>query len=223
MRKLVFAAALLASTALASLPASAAVFVQSNLSGTGDNVIFNALSPNLAIGTFNGQHTGFVNFSCLGGCTAGTGFTAAANGNDIKIANTNNLRIQVFDAQGNLIGTTTEVFSLSGTGSVTALVSAVDANGNPETVQSFLLGAINNSQSGFTFGTRDGEVITSIVLLDQGGNITGFEHFRIEAAAIPQLVPIPLPAGLFVAGLVGIGMLKKRADKKRKAAELATA
>lgn len=213
MKKLLLSAVLLAGTALTALPAQAGVLVDHHLSGTGDNVIFDSvdINTNVARGSFNGTHTGFVDFSCLGGCT---GFTGASNGNDIKIANTNNLRIQVFDAQNNQIGTTTDVFSLNGTGSVTATVFAVNANGVLESPFTFALGALSTSSpSNWTFSTIDGEVITSIVLLDTGGNITDFEHYRIDAAAIPIQTPIPPAAALFVAGMIGIGFL----NRKRKA------
>lgn len=205
-----------------ALPAQAAVVALNHLSGTGDNVIFDSVNvnTNVARGSFNGQHTGFVDFSCLGGCT---GFTGASNGNDIKIANTNNLRIQVFNAQGNPIGTTTDVFSLNGTGSVTATAFAVDENGNVETPFTFALGALDpHSPSNWTFSAINGEVITSIVLLDIGGNITDFEHYRIDAAAIPLATPLPGAAILFLSGIVGIGMLK-RYSAKRVGLDMATA
>jgi hypothetical protein len=224
MTKLLLAAVLLAGTAFASMPAQAAVVALNHLSGTGDNVIFDSvdINTNVARGSFNGQHTGFVDFSCLGGCL---GFTGASNGNDIKIANTNNLRIQVFDAQGNPIGTTTDVFSLNGTGSVTATAFAVDENGNVESPFTFALGALDpHSPSNWTFAALNGEVITSIVLLDIGGNITDFEHYRIDAAAIPLVAtPLPAPAILFLSGIVGIGMLKRYSARKRVGLDIATA
>jgi len=215
MNRLLFAAVLLAGTALAAMPAQAGVVLSNHLSGTGDNVIFDSFNnSNLAVGSFNGQHTGFVDFTCLGGCT---GFTGSANGNDIKIANTNNLQIQVFDAQGHPLGTTTDVFSLKGTGSVTASVFAVTAGGVPENAQNFNLGPISlTAQSGFTFDTIDGEVISRIVLLDVGGNITEFEHYRIDAAVLPT--PIPSAAALFLSGVVGLSMLARRRKNKTLAA-----
>ena len=78
MRNLLLASALL----LFSAPAYADVILDTHLSGTGDNVIFNSLIGSLALGSFNGQHTGVVDFTDLSGNPL---FTAAANGNDIKI------------------------------------------------------------------------------------------------------------------------------------------
>ena len=99
MRKFLFAtAALLALTGAAR----ADVVIKDSLSGTGDNVVFDSFNAvtNVALGSFNGQHTGLVDFSCLGGCG---GFTGAANGNDIKIQNTNDLKVQVFNSAGTTV------------------------------------------------------------------------------------------------------------------------
>jgi hypothetical protein len=205
MKKLTLAAVLLASTAFATLPAKAEVVLETKLSGTGDNVIFNSLVGNLATGSFNGQHSGFVTFTDLSNNPL---FTAAASGNDIKIANTNDLKIQVFDTSLNVLRTATDVFSLKGTGSVTAFVSAVDQFGNPEAVQVFALGAIDpNAQSGFTLKAILGESITSFILLDTGGMINDFEHYRIDIAGALTPVPIPGALVLFMSGMVGLGML----------------
>src|SRR5215471_13743359 len=101
-RVLLVAAALAASTTLAS----ADVVFDLNGNGTGDNVIFDSFNgTNLAIGSFNGQHQGFVFFTDLSG---NPNFTGAANGNDIKLANTSNLQITVFqNNQIDLFGTLT--------------------------------------------------------------------------------------------------------------------
>jgi hypothetical protein len=205
MKRTIYAAMLLASTAFATLPAQADVVLETKLSGTGDNVIFNSLIGNLATGSFSGQHSGFVTFTDLSNDPL---FTAAANGNDIKIANTNDLQIQVFDTSLNVLRTATDVFSLKGTGNVTAFVSAVDQFGNAEPVQIFDLGAIDpNAQSGFTLRAILGESITSFILLDVGGKIADFEHYRIDIAG--PLAPVPIPGALvlFASGLAGLGML----------------
>src|SRR5215831_9988773 len=110
MKKILLAASML--TALA-LPAKADVIVQDKLSGTGDNVIFDSAIPgSLVIGSFNGQHQGLVDFTCISTCS---GFTGASNGNDIKItaAGLTNMQIQVFDTTGlNVLATATDVFSI---------------------------------------------------------------------------------------------------------------
>jgi hypothetical protein len=211
MRKL-----LLATTALivlAAAPASADVILTDKLSGTGDNVIFDKLVGNLAVGSFNGQHTGFVDFTDLSGNPL---FTGAQNGNDIKISNTNNLDVQVFDSLANLIGTTTQVFSLKGTGDVHVAMFAVDANGNVEAAQNFDLGVISpNAQSGFTFQAINGEVMIRMVLLDVGGTITDYEHYRIDAAVIPTAaVPEASTWAMMVLGFAGISLFGLRRQRK---------
>jgi hypothetical protein len=199
-------------TALAlSAPAKADVIIDNHLSGTGDNVIFSGLFGLVAVGAFNGQHTGIVDFSCIGGCTAGTGFSAAANGNDIKIVNTNDLKVQVFDLSGNVLPTATDVFSLkgSGTASVIAIANEADGSFKPFT---FSLGTLDlSAQSGFTLTAINGETINSFTIVTTG-NITDFEHYRIDVAT-PRAVPGPVVGAGFpgiLAGLVGLWGLNKR-------------
>jgi hypothetical protein len=210
MRKL-----LLATTALIALaavtPAKADVVVKSNLSGTGDNVVFNSLSGDLAIALLNGQHTGTVEFRDLSGSTT---FTAAANGNDIKIEGSQNLFIQVFDDTHNLVGTTTQVFSVTGTGDVNAFVQANDVNGNPEAIQFFDLGQLKNGQNGFTFEAINGEVMTSLRIVDVGGTITDFEHYRIDVAPLAvAAVPEASTWFMLLLGFTGVGLFGLRRQR----------
>lgn len=202
MRKLLLAATMLG--ALAATPARADVILDTKLSGTGDNVVFNSLSGDLATALLNGPHIDVVRFRDLTGSTT---FTASANGNDIKLSGSNNLFIQVFDPTDVfVVGTTTQVFSLKGTGDVTAFVQASDINGNPEAIQTFSLGAIDpNAQSGFTFTAINGEVMTSLRLLDLNGSINEFEHYRIDVAN-PVAVPGPI-VGAGIPGIAAFGML----------------
>jgi hypothetical protein len=216
MKKLLIATAALLALAGA---AKADVIVQNNLSGTGDNVIFNSISGDLATALLNGQHTGIVDFRDLSGSTT---FGASANGNDIKIVGSQNLFIQVMDATNtNVLGTTTQVFSITGTGDIFAFVQANDQFGNAEAIQAFdltsLFGALGPGQNGFTFTAINGEVMTSLRLLDQGGTITDFEHYRIDVA--PTLaVPGPVVgAGLpgLLAAAFGLFMLNRYRRNKR--------
>ena len=213
MKKLALAAVLLAGTALASLPARADVILETKLSGTGDNVVLNSVLGDLALAQLNGQHQEFVRFRDLTGSTT---FAAQSTGNDIKLTGSNNIFIQVFDAANlNLLGTTTEVFSLNGTGQASAFVQAVDAFGNPEPIQFFDLGTLSLTQpSNFTLSAINGEVMTSVRITDLTGNITSFEHFRIDVAAIPVPGPI-VGAGLpgvimALGGLFGLNRFRRR-------------
>lgn len=216
MKKYLLATAM--ALALAA-PAHADVIMETKLSGTGTNVVFNSLSGDLATAILNGQNADLVKFQDLTGSTT---FTAAANGNDIKISGSNNLFIQVFDAAGiNVLGTTTEVFSLKGTGDVTAFVQANDQFGNPEAIQVFSLGAIDpNAQSGFTFTAINGEVMTSLRLLDLTGSINEFEHYRIEVAPTVSAVPGPI-LGAGLPGLItaALGLLGFNWNRRRRRGE----
>jgi opacity protein-like surface antigen len=197
MKNFLLAASLLA-LGLAT-PASADVILLNQLSGTGDNVVFDSISGSVAFGSFNGQHTGFARFTDLSGNGS---FTGASNGNDIKISNTSDLNVVVCsdktNCSGTLLDTSTDVFSLKGTGTVTATVTATDGT------FTFNLGAIDpNAQSGFTLLAVNGETISGFTLLDTGGVINDYEHYRINVAA-----PVPGPiVGAGIPGLLGLGVL----------------
>jgi hypothetical protein len=190
MKKLLLGTALC--FALAS-PAMADVQVLDQLSGTGDNVVADSSGTNSALGHLNGQHLDVVRYTNLS-----TGFTFAANGNDIKIGNTGTLTDQVFDPTNTfVVGTTTEVFSLTGTGDVHLSVNATDGT------FTFDLGTIGNGQSGFTVNAINGEVINSLSLTDSTGSIFSFEHNRIETAA--SAVPEPGTWAMMLLGFIGLG------------------
>jgi hypothetical protein len=192
--------------ACTALPAKADVILDPHLSGTGDNVIFDSVLGNTAFGSFNGQHQGFAEFIDLSGNPS---FTGAANGNDIKISNTADLFIQVLDITKTMVlPTSTQVFSLKGTGDVQAFVQATDG------LFTFDLGVIDpTAQSGFTLTATNGETMTSLTLLDSTGVITDYEHYRIDVASVPGpivgagLIPWLLGTGCF--GLYGLNRRRK--------------
>lgn len=201
MKKLLLASAALL---LFGIPAQAEVVMSPMLSGTGDNVTFQSFAGSLAIGTFNGQHTGVVNFVDLSNNPL---FTGSANGNDIKIANTDDLDITVYSnlTDTQVLTTSTQVFSLKGSGDVHAIVTATDGTFNID------LGVINaNGQSGFTLTAINGEAMSDLVLLDLGGTITDYEHYRIDVVGPLAQTPLPASAWLFGPMLVGLVSLARR-------------
>ena len=203
---------LLACTAVLALTgaARADVVIDNHLSGTGDNVVFDSFNAvtNVALGSFNGQHTGIVDFSCLGGCG---GFSGAANGNDIKIQNTNDLKVQVFNAAGTtVLQTATDVFGLKGTGNATAFVIADEKDGTQK-LFTFNLGALDlSAQSGFTLTAINGETIDSFRVFTTG-NLTDFEHYRIDIAS-PQIAAVPETSSwiMMLLGFAGVGAMGMR-------------
>jgi len=200
MKRLLFATAALA--AMWASGARADVMLSFNGSGTGDNVVFDSFSGNLAVGSFNGQNSGIVDFTDLSGNPL---FFGAASGNDIKIANTNDLQVVVFDTTGTtVLPTSTQVFSLKGTGDVTAFVQATDG------LFSFDLGTINpNAQSFFTLTAFNGETMTSLILSDPLGMISDYEHYRIDVAAVPgPIVGAGLPG--LVSAAFGLWAFQRR-------------
>jgi hypothetical protein len=218
---------LLVTSALIALSGAAradVVLDTKGLGGTGDNVVLSdTVNGNLILGHFNGQHTEIVRFRDLSGNGQ---FGGAASGNDIKIVNTRDLDIQVFDATNKtLVGTTRDIFSLKGSGSVFIRVDAVDALGHTETfnfgsltAKDFQLSA--SAQQGFDFKASNGEVITDIdvFLVGVGANITDFEHFRIDTAPIPQVGAVPEAStwAMMILGFFGVGglaMAKRRREQ----------
>jgi hypothetical protein len=216
MKKLLLAASML--TALA-LPAKADVIIENKLGGTGDNVVFQSTTTNLVIGSFNGQHQGLVDFNCLAGCT---NYVGAQSGNDLKITadGLTNLSVQVFNSTGTaVLPTATDVFSITGTGHVFVAVTANEPGGGTQLINFdlfSLFGALGPGQNGFTLTAVNGETINKFTLLDVGGTITDFEHYRIDVAT-PFAVPGPI-VGAGIPGLVMavLGMFGlNRARRKR--------
>jgi hypothetical protein len=203
MKKLLLATTMLGALAL---PAKADVIINDSLSGTGDNVVFQSSTTNLVVGSFNGTNQGLVDFNCLGGCT---NFVGAQSGNDLKITadGLTNLSVQVFNTTGTtVLPTATDVFSITGTGDVKVGVTANEPGGGTQLITFDLLslfGPLGPGQNGFTLTAINGETINKFTILDVGGTITDFEHYRIDVAA-----PVPGPvAGAGIPGLFGLFLL----------------
>jgi len=210
MKKLLLAAAMFG--ALAS-PAYADIIIDTTgQGGTGNNVIFTAVAnTSLILGRLNGQNDEVVRFRDLSGNGA---FSGAANGNDIKIVNTSDLDITVFDRDNLLqLGVTRDVFSIKGTGTMFFHVTALEADG---TFQNFNFGGyqLSSGQNGFDFQAINGERIWDLDLVNIGGVITDFEHYRIDVT--PFAVPGPI-VGAGIPGLIAAcGMMVALARRRKK-------
>jgi hypothetical protein len=212
---------LLATAAVLALSAPAAANVildTQGLGGTGTNVTFNSFNPllGLVLGTLNGQNNDIVRFRDLSGNANFSG-SAGSNGNDIKLFNTSDLDITVFDVT-NLIqlGTTRDIFSIKGSGSAFFNITTQEPDGTFQTTPFGLPGGYSLSlsgQSGFDFKAINGEIISDIDVYVVGGLITDFEHFRIDAVPLAE-VPGPVVGAGFpgiVAGCIGLwGLAMKR-------------
>ena len=206
---------LLATTALFALSGAASADVvldTTGLGGTGNNVVSDGLDPtnnHLLLGHLNGHNDQIVRFQDR---SNSVGFGGAATGQDIKIENTRDLDISVFDKTNSvMLGTTRDIFSIKGDGNIFFKVSAVKADGTPETFN--FASVLGNGQNGFDFTAKNGEVITDIDLfLGATGNITDFEHFRIDTTPIPTVAAVPETSTwiMMIAGFLGVGGLAMR-------------
>jgi hypothetical protein len=212
MRNVLLASA--AALMLLPMSAKADIVLDTKLSGTGDNVVFDSVNVTgrTALGHLNdpNAHQEIVRFGAL---DFGT-FGAADNGNDIKITGTNDLEIRVFDKTNTfVVGTTEQVFSLTGDGTVKLFVQANDKFGNAEALKTFTLDPLGNGQNGFTLTALNGEVMTSLIIFDTNGTITDFEHYRIDVAPTAA-VPGPIAGagipGLIAGGLFMLGLARRR-------------
>jgi len=209
MKRLFLATALLAFAA--ATPASAEIILDTNgLGGTGNNVIFNSVfNTNTVLGTLNGQNQEVVRFvdrSGNGGFTA----TAGQNGNDIKLFNSFDLDITVFDSTNTTqLGVTREVFSLVGSGTVVLTAIALEADGS---FKPFVwTETLKNGQNGFDFTAINGEKIWDLdIFLGPNTTVSAFEHYRIDVTPNVGAVPEASTWIMLLAGFAGIGGMAMR-------------
>ena len=209
MRKLLFAFAALAAL---TVPASADIVLRDHLGGTGNNVVFTgAVGGNLILGRLNGQNDAVVRF--LDRSFSGS-FTGSGTGNDIKIGNTADLQIRVFDSLDTTqLGITREIFSLKGEGSILFHVTAREADGSFENFN--FVRTLSNGQNGFDFQAINGETIWDIDMrLSSGGLITDFEHFRIDVTPTVAAVPELSTWFMMILGFAGVGTLALRKHRR---------
>jgi len=218
---------LLAATALIALaaPASADIILDTTgIGGTGTNVVFNSFDPTLGLvlGTLNGQNNEIVRFQDRSFDPLFSG-TAGGGGNAIKLFNTRDLDIQVFDATNTIqLGTTRDVFSLKGTGSLFINVTTQELDGSFKTT---LFGSLTDAayqlsttaQSGFDLQAINGEIISDVDVYVVGGlgtRITDFEHFRIDVTPLANAVPEASTWAMMILGFLGVGGLAMRKRRR---------
>ena len=209
MKRLFLATALLAFAA--ATPASAEIILDTNgLGGTGNNVIFNSVfNTNTVLGTLNGQNNEVVRFTDRSG---NGGFTATAgqNGNDIKLFNSFDLDITVWNSTNTTqLGVTREVFSLVGSGTVVLTAIALEADGS---FKPFVwTETLKNGQNGFDFTAINGEKIWDLdIFLGPNTTVSAFEHYRIDVTPNVGAVPELSTWLMMILGFAGIGTLAMR-------------
>jgi hypothetical protein len=215
---------LLTATALLALaaPASAEIVLDTHgLGGTGNNVIFNSVfDSNTVLGTLNGQNNEVVRFVDRSQTGSFTG-TSGQNGNDIKLFNTFDLDIAVFDATNTTqLAVTRQVFSLVGSGSVIFHVTALESDGSFQNFNFFE--TLGNGQNGYDFLAINGEKIWDIdIVTGPNTNITAFEHFRIDVT--PQVAAVPEASTwlMLIAGFAGVGAMGLRKRRNERTLRLA--
>jgi len=242
MRKL-----LLAATALLGLmavtPASADILLDTKgQAGTGTNVVFNSFDAanHTVLGRLNGQHDEIVRFVDLSNTAGFLG--SGGGGNAIKIENTADLDISVYDSTNTTqLSVTRNAFSLVGDGSMFFIVKALETDGSTQLF--FFTGLpgdvaglggggyeLKNGQNGFDFTTANGERILDIDMYIRdcdsgtcvvGGKITDFEHFRLEIS--PQVAAVPEAStwAMMILGFAGIGFMAYRRKGQGKAFRMA--
>jgi len=205
MRKLLAITTLLGLMAVA--PASADIILTDHLGGTGNNVVLTGtVGSNLILGRLNGQNNEVVRFfdRSLSGS-----FTGSNTGNDIKISNTADLQISVFDSTNTTqLGITREIFSLRGEGNVLFHVTAREADGSFENFN--FVRTLKNGENGFDFKAINGETIWDIDLhLGSGALITDFGHYRLDVTPLAA-VPEASTWALMIVGFAGVGFMAYR-------------
>jgi hypothetical protein len=197
---------------IAAAPAKADLILQEGLvGGSGDvsNVIFNACGLGSSTGTtvqgcLQSDNSVRVNFTSTDELTIGGGGQAVISATDGAF---DNFIITMADAT---LGFTKLQFNIDASANGTAAFQGVDQFG---TTFDFTFALSGNGNNFFTLNAIDGQVATSFSLISTVpiSGISDLQQVRVGAADLTP-VPVPAPAALalFGAGLLGLGLVRRR-------------
>jgi hypothetical protein len=209
------AAAAVLACGLAATPAHATLILQTGLvGGSGDvsNVVFNACGLGSSTGTtvqgcLQSDNDVRVNFTSDEALTINGGGQATIGAMDGAF---NNFVITMADAT---LGFTKLQFNIDAAADGSATFRATDQFGTNFDFEFALSGSGNNS---FTLTALDGQVATSFAMLSTNplSGISDLMQVRVGASELRSEPPVPVPApaslALFGAGLLGLGLVRRR-------------